>query len=100
MTTDTARNIETTILRALAERGQKETAIASDLTTTRLSRWKKDEGNGGGLHLPVVAVVLAELGLAVIDTQDNELVTVPRDEYDALRTLARIAVTHKGARGK
>lgn len=101
MTTETARNIETTILRALAEHGQRETAEGSGLTTTRLSRWKKDDGNGGGLHLPIVAAVLAELGLAVVDTNDNEMITVPREEYEALRTLARVAVTRpRGRRGE
>lgn len=90
MSADDARKIETVILRTLSERNQTETATAIGVTGARLSRWKMiDSGQGGGLHLPDVAELLATIGLAVVDTNNADLITLSRDEYNALRTLAR-----------
>ena len=90
-----ARNIERMVLRALAERGQSDTAIASQITETRLSRWKNDDANGGGLNLPAVASVLSALGLALVETGNSDLITTTREEYQALLVLARLALSHK-----
>lgn len=92
MSAETARNIESEILRALAERGQSATASSAGITPTRLSRWKRTGSDGGGLFLSEVAEVLAALGMIVVDTTDSETVTVQRDELDALRVLARRAL--------
>jgi hypothetical protein len=88
---DNARKIESAVLRALAERTQRNAAEAAGLSESRVSRFK-GEGADGGLHLPEVAALLAALGLCVIDGDAKELATLPRDEYEALRVLARRAL--------
>lgn len=88
MTAEKANKITTTVLRALADRSQTATATAADITESRLSRWKNADDNGGGLHLSEVARVMAALGLAVVETE-ADLIAVTREEYDALKTLAR-----------
>lgn len=83
-----ARSIETTILRALAERGQKTTAAAAGISDTRLSRWKSGSEDGGGLSLPEVADALAALGLRVFPDADGPMVRVPASVLHALYVLA------------
>lgn len=90
MSAETARNIETMILRALAERTQSAVAESADVSATRLSRWKSGEG---GMDLREVAAILGALGLQLVATGHSEAVTIPREDYDALRTLARRALS-------
>lgn len=92
MAADSARKIESTVMRALADGRQVAVSDATGITQTRLSRWKSaDGGQGGGLHLSEVADVMEALGLAVIETA-GETVTVAREEYEALRVLAMRAL--------
>jgi hypothetical protein len=44
------------------------------------------------MDLHEVAAILAAMGLQVMDTSQAEAVTIPREDYDALRTLARRAL--------
>lgn len=84
-----ARSIETCILRALAESSQAAIASSTGISETRLSRFKSAAVDGGGLQLPEVAAVLAALGLTIFNAQPDEgLVTIPAEEFAALRTLA------------
>ena len=86
---ESARTIETCILRALAEVSQSTIASSTGISETRLSRFKNAAIDGGGLQLPEVAAVLAALGLTIFNAQPSEgLVTIPVDELAALRTLA------------
>lgn len=85
---NTSRQVESAILRALAEQGQSTIAQATGISETKLSRFKSD----GGLCLQEVATLLTTLGLAVIDTGSVEVATLPREELNALRVLARRAL--------
>ena len=84
----TTRQVESAILRALAEQGQSTVAESTGLSETKLSRFKSD----GGLCLQEVAKLLTTLNLAVIDTGSKEVVTIAREEFDALRVLSRRAL--------
>lgn len=84
----TSRQVESAILRALAEHGQSKVAEATGISETKLSRFKSD----GGLCLAEVAHLLAALGIAVYDACSVEVATLPREELNALRTLARRAL--------
>lgn len=84
----TARQIESLVLRALAEKGQSSASSTTGVSETKISRWKQD----GGLSLAEVSALLSALGLALIDTTTVEVVTVAREELDALRVLARRAL--------
>lgn len=92
MDSPATREIQSRVLRALADHGQRAVAEAAGISETRLSRWKSGDAAGGGLHLSEVASALAALRLAVVDAAGGETVTVTREEYDALRTLARRAL--------
>lgn len=81
----TPRQTESAVLRALAERGQSTVAQATSISETRISRFKSD----GGLCLHEVAALLCSLGFALVDTASTEVVTVAREELDALKVLAR-----------
>lgn len=83
-----ARQIETALLRALADTGQTDVARMAGISDTRLSRFKNAAPDGGGLQLPEVAAVVAAMGLSIVGAAPGDLVTVTRAEYDALRTLA------------
>lgn len=85
---NTTRQVESAILRALAEQGQSTVAQATGISETKLSRFKSD----GGLSLQEVSHLLTTLSLAVIDTGSTEVVTIPRDEFDALKVLSRRAL--------
>ena len=85
---NTSRQVESAILRALAEQGQSTVAQATGISETKLSRFKSD----GGLCLQEVAMLLTTLGLAVFDTGSVEVATLPREELNALRVLARRAL--------
>ncbi len=82
------RQIESAILRALADQGQATAAQATGISESKLSRFKSD----GGLSLQEVSNLLTSLGLAVIDTASKEVVTIPREEFEALRVLSRRAL--------
>lgn len=84
-----AREIETTILRALAERGQGATADAVGISETRLSRWKNHADNGGGLDLEEASRVIAMLGLRLVPASVDGAITVPTDAWRALHILVR-----------
>lgn len=92
MSCERARKIGSTILRAFADRGQRPVAEACEMSESKISRWKSGDLAGGGMHLEEVSCVLAALGLAVIEADANDLVTLSRDEYDALTSLARKAL--------
>ena len=92
MNVESARKIEAAILRAFADRGQRPVSEACDISESRLSRWKSGDMAGGGLHLAEVVKVLAALGLVTIEADGGELVTLARDEYQALTVLARKAL--------
>jgi hypothetical protein len=81
----TPRQVESAILRALAEHGQATVAGATGISETKLSRFMSD----GGLSLSEVSILFTSLGLAVFDTGNAEVATVPREELNALRILAR-----------
>lgn len=87
-----ARNVETLLLRTLADVGQVQVAARAGISDTRLSRFKNAAQDGGGLQLPEVAAVIAAMGLAVIDTRPSDVVSMPTAEVEALRTLARKAL--------
>lgn len=87
--TPEARKVESAVLRAFADLSQAEVSRATGISETRLSRFKSDASDGGGLSLPEVAAVLAALGLCVLRASHDELVTLPAEEVCALRTLAR-----------
>lgn len=89
MNTATAREIETEILRALAERGQCTTADNAGISETRLSRWKGRSDVGGGLDLEETSRVLASLGLRVVPAADGATVNVNADAWHALHVLLR-----------
>lgn len=95
MSGENARTIERVILRALADNNLGDIAEATSLSLTRVSRWKNDDTNGGGLNLPAVSEVLSALGLAVIDARNTDLVTTTRDEYQALLVLASVGLKSK-----
>jgi len=84
----TSQQVESSILRALAEQGQSKIAEATGISETKLSRFKSE----GGLCLQEVANLLTTLGLAVFDTGSVEVATLPREELNALRILARRAL--------
>ena len=92
MTVESARKISATILRSFADSGQRPISEATDISESRLSRWKSGDQMGGGLHMDEVARVLDALGLAVIDANAGELVTLSKDEHQALTVLARKAL--------
>ncbi|HEY4530941.1 MAG TPA: CII family transcriptional regulator [Luteimonas sp.] len=83
-----SRQVEAAILRALADKGQSKVAEATGISETKISRFKSD----GGLSLHEIAGLLSGLGLAIIDTGNTEVATIPREEFDALRVLARRAL--------
>lgn len=94
MNENSARKIESVILRSLSDRNQSETAAAVGISGVKLSRWTRaNTGEGGGLHLPEISTLLAALDLCLLESSQGEMVTIPRDEYDALRTLARRLLT-------
>lgn len=93
MSSDGARMIQTAVLRALAEHSQKAVSDGSGISESRISRWKSDALDGGGLHLDETCRVLAALGLAIVDASPMDLVILPRDEHSALRVLARKALS-------
>lgn len=84
-----ARMNETQLLRSLADHGQEAVAERAGLSPTRLSRWKNAASDGGGLQLPEVSAVLAAMNLVIVDCRASDMVSIPRAEYEALRTLAR-----------
>lgn len=85
--------IEATFLRALAEHGQSAAASATGVSESRLSRWKNaDSSQGGGLLLREVAALIDELGLYLGRATDADVVVVSRDDYEAIKTLARRAL--------
>ena len=88
---EAARKTESAILRGLARTTQVAASQASGISDVRISRFVSDSPDGGTLHLGEVAALLAALGLVVVDGDAREVVTLPRDELDALRTLARKA---------
>lgn len=92
MTVESARKIEAAILRAFADRGQRPVSDVCDISESRLSRWKSGDAMGGGLHMNEVSRVLAALGLVLIECEAGDLVTISRDEHQALTTLARKAL--------
>lgn len=83
------QQVESAILRALAEHGQSAVAQATGISETKLSRFKGE----GGLSLQEVSSLITALDLGVIDTGSREVVTIPREEFDALRVLSRRALT-------
>lgn len=87
-----ARKIEVAVLHALAERGQQAVAEAAAITISRVSRFKSNSADGGTLHLAEVAALFAAAGLVVV-AADSDTVTIPREEYTALCTLTRKAVS-------
>lgn len=87
-----ARNVLAAILRSLERGSQGEIAAAAGLSETRLSRFKNSDLEGGGLHLPEVAAVLAAAGLQVVPAIAGEKQEVATAELDALRLLARKAL--------
>lgn len=89
---DVARKTESAVLRALARKTQVAAARESGLSDVRVSRFVSDSPDGGVLRLGEVAALLAALGLVVVDSDAREVVTLPREELDALRTLARKAL--------
>lgn len=84
-----ARDLESIVLRALAERGQSAIADAAGVSETRLSRWKNHADNGGGLDLEETARVLAILGLRLVPASAEGALTVPTDAWRALHVLVR-----------
>lgn len=84
-----AREIETTILRALAERGQGAIADAVGVSETRLSRWKNHAEGAGGLDLEETSRVIAMLGLRLVPASADGAITVPTDAWRALHILVR-----------
>lgn len=59
-----ARQIESAVLQALAERGQSAVAAEIGISETRISRFKNGEGQG--IDLPIVANILAACGMTVV----------------------------------
>lgn len=88
MTATDSRNSESIILRRLADVSQADAARATGISESRLSRWKNNEANGGGLSLTETSAVLAALGLHPV-LVGADAVTIPAAEYEALRLLAR-----------
>ena len=91
MTAADSRNAESIILRRLADVSQADAARVTGISESRLSRWKNNDANGGGLSLAETAAVLAALGLHPVAV-GTEAVTIPAAEYEALRLLARKAL--------
>lgn len=84
-----AREIETTILRALAERGQGAIADAVGVSETRLSRWKNHAEGAGGLDLEETSRVIAMLGLRLVPVTAGTTINVNADAWHALHVLLR-----------
>lgn len=76
-------------MRSLADHGQDVVAERAGISACRLSRWKNSAGDGGGLHMAEVSAVLAAMNLTIVDCRASDMVSIPRAEYVALRTLAR-----------
>lgn len=89
---NSAHELETSILKTLSEKGQSKASEVSGISETRLSRFKGDCKNGGGLSLGEFAKVLHALGMTVFDASSTEVVTVRREELEALKVLARRAL--------
>jgi hypothetical protein len=84
----TARDLERTILRALADRGQSATASTAGVSETRMSRWKSESESGGGLNLDETTRVLHALGLRIV-ADEGGMVTMSTASHDALHVLLR-----------
>ena len=82
-----ARNLETAIRERLSRIGQKAVSEASGVDRTKICRMLNAE-HRAGLTIDELGGFLEALGLTVIES-DGELVQLPREEYDALRTFAR-----------
>lgn len=84
-----ARKTEGAVLRALARKTQVAAAQECGVSDVRISRFVADSPDGGTLRLSEVAALFASLGLVAIESDAREVVTLPREELDALKTLAR-----------
>jgi len=89
----TPRDIERTILRVLADRGQSATASTAGVSETRMSRWKSESENGGGLNLEETSRVLHALGLRIV-ADEAGTVTMSAASYAALHVLLRDYADH------
>ncbi len=70
----------------IARIGQKEIADQSQIEKTKINRLVSGQA---GVFLDEIHDFLAALGLAVIESDDSEIVSLPRTEYEALCALAR-----------
>ncbi|WP_423820867.1 hypothetical protein V5738_11035 [Salinisphaera sp. SPP-AMP-43] len=81
----TARNLESAIRERVSRITQCEVARLSGIEKTAIHRLMTGER---GIYLDELHDVLAALGMAIIEC-DGDLASIPRAEYDALRTLAK-----------
>ena len=80
-----ARNFEMMVLRRVAQETQVKLAERLGYSTTQISRIMSGTA---GMPLADIGAMLEALGLDVVYTGDEGTVTIPADEYTALRTLA------------
>lgn len=80
-------SLETMVLKHVAPLTQKKVAEAIGVEATNFSRFINN--NGHSLPFAKVCELLEYLGLEVIAPSDDSMVCLSREEYQALRTLAR-----------
>lgn len=83
-----ANTTESLILRKAAEVGQKSIVDSMGYDASTVSRMVSSKT---GVHINELELFLKPLNLKIIEC-DGETVTMPRDRYEALRTLARAGV--------
>lgn len=79
-------SLQTRLLQAIASRHQVVVASESNIDKYAIHRITSGER---GVKLEELEMFLSALGMAVIECENGETVTIPKAKYDALRTLAR-----------
>ncbi|ADE14125.1 conserved hypothetical protein [Nitrosococcus halophilus Nc 4] len=79
---------ESDLLRRIAVTHQNAISEQTGLSTTQVNRIVSGKA---GISLGKVVLFLYALGYEVIE-REGEMISVPREEYEAMRTLARKAL--------